>query len=294
MTQTQLRVLSLGWGVQSWTLAAMAALKCQCDLCQRLGVDRLPAIDYAIHADTTHEREDTYAFAKEWTPWLEARGVPVLTVRSHVPEVWRRSTKSEGKYLLIPAFTLQVGSDGGKVQRQCTDKWKIRPQQKAVNAILKQRGIAKTPGCVEKWLGISKDEWQRAKPSRLSHETHRYPLLELNMTRHACIEWLIAHGLPVPPKSSCVFCPFHTTKAWQEMKRRGGADWAHSLAVDIEIRGVRNDENARKPVQVFVHRSCKPLDQAVVIPEDFGFEQMALLPPNDEYETSCDSGHCFL
>jgi len=40
-----LRVLSLGWGVQSWTLAAMIALK------------ELPPIDYAIHADTTHPRD---------------------------------------------------------------------------------------------------------------------------------------------------------------------------------------------------------------------------------------------
>lgn len=37
-----LKVLSLGWGVQSWTLAAMVALK------------ELPPVDYAVHADTRH------------------------------------------------------------------------------------------------------------------------------------------------------------------------------------------------------------------------------------------------
>lgn len=36
-----LRVISLGWGVQSWSLAAMAAL------------GEIPRVDYAIHADTT-------------------------------------------------------------------------------------------------------------------------------------------------------------------------------------------------------------------------------------------------
>ena len=60
-----LTVLSLGWGVQSWTLAAMAAL------------GELPGLDVAIHADTTHERQATYAFAAQWTPWLAARGVKV-------------------------------------------------------------------------------------------------------------------------------------------------------------------------------------------------------------------------
>lgn len=60
--------LSLGWGVQSFALAAMSAL------------GELPKVDVAIHADTTHEREATYAFAAQWTPWLEARGVHVATV----------------------------------------------------------------------------------------------------------------------------------------------------------------------------------------------------------------------
>ena len=61
-----LTVLSLGWGVQSWTLAAMVALK------------ELPPVDCAIHADTTHEASGTYEHAKKWTPWLEDQGVLVV------------------------------------------------------------------------------------------------------------------------------------------------------------------------------------------------------------------------
>lgn len=64
-----MRVISLGWGVQSFALAAMSAL------------DELPPIDAAIHADTTHERTETYKFAAKWTPWLEERGVRVVTVK---------------------------------------------------------------------------------------------------------------------------------------------------------------------------------------------------------------------
>ena len=50
-------VLSLGWGVQSFTLAAMAAL------------GEIVKPDVCIHADTTHEFSGTYKFAKEWTPF---------------------------------------------------------------------------------------------------------------------------------------------------------------------------------------------------------------------------------
>jgi hypothetical protein len=38
-----LKVLSLGWGIQSFTLAAMVAL------------GELDPLSFAIHADTTHE-----------------------------------------------------------------------------------------------------------------------------------------------------------------------------------------------------------------------------------------------
>ena len=54
-----MKILSLGWGVQSFTLAAMAAL------------GEIEPVDFAIHADTRHEFSGTYEFAKTWTPWLE-------------------------------------------------------------------------------------------------------------------------------------------------------------------------------------------------------------------------------
>ena len=50
-----MKVISLGWGVQSFTLAAMVAL------------GELEPVDYAIHADTTHESILTYRFAEKWT-----------------------------------------------------------------------------------------------------------------------------------------------------------------------------------------------------------------------------------
>jgi len=43
-----MKILSLGWGVQSMTIAVMAAL------------GDIEPVDYAIHSDTTHERTDTY------------------------------------------------------------------------------------------------------------------------------------------------------------------------------------------------------------------------------------------
>ena len=261
-----MKVISLGWGVQSWTMAAMVAL------------GELEPIDFAIHSDTTWERAYTYSFAKEWTPWLEERGVKVVTVgkTSGIVDEWG------GAY--IPAYTK---GDGvlGQMRRQCTHDWKITPMRRYISSQL--NGTPKTPGLIEQWLGITLDEWRRAKDSDVKYIKHRFPLLEMNYTRGDCLEWLKRHDLPSPGKSACTFCPYHSKVAWQQMKREGGPDWEQAVEIDKRIR------DKRPPYPLFVHPARVPLTEAVVIPEDFGATQLSFLA-SDDNDAECDSGYCFL
>lgn len=260
--------ISLGWGVQSFTLAAMSAL------------GALPQVDVAIHSDTAHEREATYAFAKQWTPWLEQHGIEVVTVSNK--NVRGTQVVISDNETPIPAYTHAPGGrkKGGRLRRQCTYNWKISPLRAWVQEHREEKRV-------DLWMGISTDEWTRAKDADVKYIKHCFPLLDLNMSRSDCLEWLAAHDLPSPGKSSCVFCPFLKIGAWQEMKRAGGADWQHALEVDASIR------NLRLPGELFVHPRRVPLDKAVVIPEDFGHTQLELLASDDE-DAECDSGHCFL
>jgi hypothetical protein len=258
-----IRFISLGWGVQSWTLAAMVAL------------GELPMVDAAIHSDTTHERSATYAFARRWTPWLESHGVRVVTV-SDADQAATVTTKKTD----IPAFT-KLSEKRGQLRRQCTGRWKITPMRRWIAAELKRSGIKKTPGVVEQWLGITLDEWHRAKDSDVQYIVHRYPLLEMDMTRGDCLAWLKEHNLPSPGKSACVFCPYQSPAKWHEMKRQNSMDWRHAVEVDAAIRDVRS------PFELFVHSARLPLPDAVAIPEDHGMVQSSIF--NEE----CDSGYCF-
>jgi hypothetical protein len=191
----------------------------------------------------------------------------------------------------IPGYTLVthggVDQSEGQVRRQCTAHWKIDPMRRWVSETVQAAGLTKTPGLVEQWLGISMDEWRRAKTSDVAYVTHRYPLLEQRMTRADCVAWLQAHDLPVPHKSACVFCPYQNKRTWGELKREGGPDWAHALEIDTLIR------DARPPYPLFVHPKRVPLGEAVVIPEDQGLTQPGLFPAETE-DTPCDSGYCFL
>lgn len=267
---SELSILSMGWGVQTWAMAAMMAL------------DEMERPDYIVFADTKHEGQATYEFARLWGPWLGEHGLNLVEVSSNRTEVVREDWSGS---VLIPAFTVS-DADGshGQVRRQCTHDWKITPIRQWIREEMARRGISVAPGAVESWQGISWDEaLRRMKDSDVKYIKNRYPLVERKMTREACVAWLVAHQLPVPPKSACTFCPYKNRAAWQAQKQEGGADWQESLAVDAAIR----DKRAKQHGLLYVHPARKPLAEAVSIPEDFGAKQLGF------EDAGCDSGFCF-
>lgn len=257
-----MRVISLGWGVQSFGLAAMVAK----------GV--LSPVDAAIHSNTTHERTETYEFAKRWTPWLEERGVKVVTVkgrRTGTVEKWHETG------VMIPAFTAWENKEpSGLMRRQCTGDWKIQPIRQWMRP---RRGNAD----VEMWLGITLDEIARMKPADVKYIKNYYPFIESfkpPMSRWQVVRWLQENGLEVPAKSSCVFCPYHDAATWREIKLAGNGDWERAVAVDEVIR------NRRPGYLAYVHRDRVPLADVDVRNEtDRG--QLSL------WDEECE-GYCWL
>jgi len=287
---SKLTILSMGWGVQSWVLAAMAAL------------GDVPPIDFAIHSDTTWERSLTYDFAQQWTPWLKERGVRVVTVNDSEQAAKVGTAKTD-----IPAFSRDestsivdkfggVGGNAhttfegnhGQLRRQCTSRWKIKPMRRFISQELDRRGLKKKPGVVTQWLGITVDEVQRARDSDVKYIKHDFPLLNKKMNRMDCLAWLDKNGLPSPGKSACVFCPYQNRQRWQTLKRQGGKDWEVALMVDVHLR------DKRPPYPLYVHPDRRPLNEAVIIPEDFGAVQGSMFDGIDDDDAECDSGYCFL
>ncbi len=244
-----MKVISLGWGVQSFALAAMSAL----------GV--LPKVAAALHANTTHERSETYGFAKRWTPWLEERGVRVVTVSD-------RPQFPSGKGIFIPSFTNQapvvnewgnpdipvhvLHSDGlpaGMLRRQCTQRWKIKPIRRWLQAHREKQQV-------EQWLGITLDEVTRMRVSDVKYQVLTYPFIEMldrPWTRMMVMHWLQDNGLEIPVKSSCIFCPYHDRATWREIQRSGNGDWEKAVVIDEAIREKRPGHlcyltAARKPL----------------------------------------------
>lgn len=56
-------------------------------------------------------------------------------------------------------------------------------------------------------------------------------------------------------------CPFHSNEEWQRIKLRNGADWKRVVEIDRALRRPGNVVNRKLEQQMFLHRSCRPIDE---------------------------------
>ena len=285
--QPRLRVLSLGAGVQSTTLALMAA---------RRDIDPMP--DCAIFADTGWEPEAVY----DHLDWLMSPGVlpfPVHIVSAgNLRDNVLESCKPQGgRFTAVPFFSREVlpagsvqpvydeeasgGPDGeasgalvqvgtrtlvrdeyrdGIGKRQCTHEFKIAPITKKLRALLGYAPRRRIPvGSVEVWLGISLDEAIRMKPSRTAWQVNRWPLVEARLSRQDCLSWLRRHGYPQPPKSACIGCPYHSDAVWRQIRDTDPQGWNDAVSVDRALRAGGPCRGMR--ALQYMHSSRQPLDE---------------------------------
>jgi hypothetical protein len=251
-----LRVISLGAGVQSSTMFLMA-----CN-------GELPKPDAAIFADTQWEPKGVYRWLDRLVDYGAEVGIPIiratagnlrsdaLTFMKGGPDGKHRQGVN-GRWASLPLYVLNPDGSTGIINRQCTKEYKIEVVEAEIRKMagLKPRQRAKGV-IVEQWIGISVDEASRMRDSRRKWSRLHYPLIydfDTPMSRGDCKIWLTSNGYPIPPKSACIGCPFHSDAEWRLIK----ADpvmWSDAVDFDEQIRdcgGMRG--------KVFLHRSCRPL-----------------------------------
>jgi len=236
-----LTYLSFGAGVQSIALL----------VCSNLGLHGVPRADVAIFADTGYEPQYVYDQLETMRKWSE---IPVEVV-SAGDQSSRKSYKT-----IIPAFTLTKGQPG-ILYRQCTSNWKIEPIIKAARRHLgysPRQVIKKTARAL---IGISIDEAQRMKPARERWITNEWPLIDARLRRSDCLKIVGEVGLPLPERSACYFCPFHSTEEWRRLRDHHPEEWNKAVEYDREIRFSTRAGTDRS---VFLHSKLVPLDQVLL------------------------------
>jgi 3'-phosphoadenosine 5'-phosphosulfate sulfotransferase (PAPS reductase)/FAD synthetase len=250
-----LRVLSLGAGVQSTTLALM------------IEKGEIPMVDAAIFADTGAEPKEVYTHL-EWLKKQLSYPVHIVQWRNLKDDVLSASI-GEYKQFTAPFFSKDIETGKkGMLRRQCTGQYKIKPVVKKIRELMgykKGEKVNKKEWKVEQLIGISTDEMQRMKENPLKYITNQYPLIEKDITRLQCLEWIKNNNYPEPPRSACTFCPYHSNEEWSKIKQNK-EEWEEVVMIDFAIRNTdKYKENNKKNNLMYLHSDCIPINQI-----DFG------------------------
>lgn len=238
-----LNIISLGAGVQSSTMALMAA---------HGEIEPMP--DAAIFADTQAEPENVYSWLEQLNVTIQP--IPLYRVsKGNLGEadlIIRRSKKSGKLYRnqLIPAFT----DMGGMYPRKCTRDYKILPIQQFLRRKYRIRRGENKPQ-ITVWMGISIDEAHRTKDSRVNWIQHRYPLIEMGISRVDCLGWMKRNGYPEPPRSACVFCPYHSDDEWLKLSED---DFGRAVQFERLLQDANSKSETARGIP-YLHNSREPL-----------------------------------
>ncbi len=263
-----IKAFSYGGGVQS-TAALVLATQGK--------IDYQTFLFCNVGDDSEHPATLTYVHEIAM-PFAKDHGIELIELhhtRFGEPEtLYGRLTRPESRSVGIPVRM----SNGAPGTRACTQDFKI----KVVAKWLREHGATKnSPALVS--TGISLDEFQRMRTdSGIAYEKLDYPLIDLRLNRADCMEIIEGAGLPVPPKSSCWFCPFHSLRRWQEMRQDEPELFQKACDLETYINEKRN--SILQKDKVWLTRKLIPLAQATT-----DHVQGNLF--DDE---PCDSGYCGL
>ena len=256
-----MNILSLGAGVQSSTMALMAAEG-----------ELTPMPDCAIFADTGAEPKHVYEFldyVESLVPFpvhrvMEGKGLEHNIITALKGD---NGKDENGNYAAAPFFC-ESDKGGGMLRRQCTTHYKIKPIQTKIRDLLGlekgQRGPKEV--AVQQWIGISMDESVRMKINPTKWIENTWPLIEEQMYRYDCINWMREHGYREPKKSACYFCPYSSDETWIDLRANDPDSWQKAIKMDAFIRPGATGK------KLYLHRSKQPLTECDFDPDRDQFD----------------------
>lgn len=155
--------------------------------------------DAILFADTGSEFPSTYAHLDEMDAWARRElGVGIERVHRGYPR--HADLEAECHNLeTLPSKAFGFSGCSVKWKRQPMDRW-VRNWPTAQEAWAEGR-------LVERLIGIHAGETRRGKIPDDHRFRYVFPLIEWGWDESECIAAMERHGIAVPRKSACFFCP---------------------------------------------------------------------------------------
>lgn len=282
---------SYGGGRQSTAMLVLA----------KRGVIDFPVFLFANVGDDS-ESPETLAYVREVAmPYGAKHGIEVIELRMEGragTPVTLRSRLTKRKSMMIPVRQ----SGGVPASRSCTAEFKARVMAKWRVA----HGASEENPAITA-IGFSVDEAYRVNKRKASLrpgarkgekrpiEQLVYPLLTIDreqvgigsgvgMNLTDCVALIEDEGLPLPPKSACWFCPWHSSLHWRRMRSENPEQFAEACAIEAMLS---ERSQARGAGPVFMHDALVPL------PALTGGEGVEYLSLDFDGVQVCDEGGCW-
>lgn len=217
----QFHVASYGAGVDSTAMIL------------RMIEEKMP-LDHVVFADTGGEIPETYQTISHMMKVLKKEDIPFTIVYPF-----------KLRSLFERCFTRKVTPD--RFRRWCTRDAKVKPIHKFYKKIL--------GGFIHEYMGIDAGETKRVRIAKEPFIKKYYPLIDWEMDRLDCLKYISEKGFPITLKSGCYFCPFNSTKRWQEIKKNHPE--LFEKAMELE------ENNKRFPKQTLAKVQLKDIDTLV-------------------------------
>ena len=183
-----------------------------------------------------------YPETYEYVDYLREQGFEITEV---IPPMYCGCTTIEQyifKYKFMPART----------RRWCTQCFKVIPFLKYIES-----------PCTA-FIGFGYDEKHRAEKRVKKHDleenvTYQYPLIDAKMDRADCIDLIREHGLQVPNRSTCWFCPYQSKAQLRELYLNYPDLYRRAVEIENMCSGGGKYFMKSKPLPVIAMEGTPPL-----------------------------------
>jgi len=230
-------ILSYGAGVNSTAIIALALLK------------EIPMPDYIIFSDTGAEWPHTYKYLN----YIESKGIKIIYLVGGT------------KYMNLLEFCQMRNLIPSRMNRWCSDHWKIRPIEYLIRVIREEIGECKH------YLGFDAGESHRAENKLSRSRNHDFPLIEFGLNRQGCKNIIRKAGLGIPHKSGCFICPYQNKAQWIKLKKEQPELW--KIAVNLEKEQIKTNPLFTYRGGMTIDKFVADLDKQEELPFDFALDQ---------------------